>query len=528
MLEFKTQHFYKNTVYCLDCLGLTIIIQKKPMTNSALDRIQAYPDVDKFINHLRALPVRIFQTGKDIYLNRTPGRMDLMGGNDDYSGGLVFESTIKEATIAAIQPREDRKIILYNPGIRGLGWDERIEFSLENLIERDQIKSLENVRLWINSVETRAWCAYIVGDLYFLLKKFPEKINHGFTLYLESEIPLGKGVSSSAALEVAPMKAMAGMYGIQVEGIELASWTQWVEIALTQSACGIMDQLTVVMGDREAFVPMLCQPCNPYPLVRLPNNLKVWGIDSGVRHAISGIEYESARAATFMGYRYLCELEHLQPELNETGALPRFVDPIWNGYLANLTPALFREKYEDHIPSSVSGVSFNKKFHTHLDPFTPVRSDITYPVRAATRYAVEENWRVNLFYNLISCSSSQVGKRTGTSLGELMYQSHMGYTECGLGSSATDQIVAYVRQHYDQGLLGAKITGGGAGGTVAVLGWNTDEAEQAFLSVIAKYREVSGIEPYIFQGTSAGADVFGIMVIPQLADIRTYHLILTN
>ena len=57
------------------------------------------------------------------------------------------------------------------------------------------------------------------------------------------------------------MKAMAELYGIQVEGIKLASWTQWVEIALTQSAAGIMDQLAVVMGDKDHFIPMLCQPC---------------------------------------------------------------------------------------------------------------------------------------------------------------------------------------------------------------------------------------------------------------------------
>jgi L-arabinokinase len=81
------------------------------------------------------------------------------------------------------------------------------------------------------------------------------------------------------------------------------------------------------MGDEGYFVPMLCQPCQPRTLVKLPERLRLWGIDSGVRHSVAGIEYESARAATFMGYRFLCDWENLQPQLDEGGALPRWVDP---------------------------------------------------------------------------------------------------------------------------------------------------------------------------------------------------------
>jgi L-arabinokinase len=63
------------------------------------------------------------------------------------------------------------------------------------------------------------------------------------------------------------------------------------------------------------------------------------------------------------------------------------------------------------------------------------------------------------------------------------------------------------------GLLGAKITGGGAGGTVAVLGWNTPAAEQAFSCIVEKYQVASGIAPYIFRGSSPGADAFGVMEV---------------
>jgi galactokinase len=478
----------------------------------ALKRLTGqYPDLIKFEQSIQKLVGEgYFQKGIKIFINRTPGRLDLMGGNDDYTGGLVFETTIREATLVAIQPRTDQIVGFYNPAVKTLGWSERIEFSLADLAYNGSVKPLEVVRTWINEDPARAWCAYILGDLYFLIKQFPTTVRHGFSLYLESDVPLGKGVSSSAALEVAPMKAMAEMYGIHVEGVELASWAQWVEIALTHSAAGIMDQLTVVMGDEDHFVPMLCQPCQPRPLVKLPENMRIWGIDSGIRHSVAGIEYESARAAAFMGYRYVCDWENLEPKLDESGILPRWVESKWNGYLANLSPSQFRLHYENRIPEYISGEDFNKVYPTHLDPFTPVRPEVVYPVRAATRYAVEENWRVHSFFSLISKPTAMIEEITTYLLGELMYQSHMGYTECGLGSEATDKIVELVRAEPANVLLGAKITGGGAGGTVAVLGMNTSTAERAFQRVVEQYNAWSGMEPFVFEGSSAGCDKFGV------------------
>jgi galactokinase len=481
--------------------------------NEAFKRLAGqYPDLAKFEQGVQNL-VRegYFLKGADILINRTPGRLDLMGGNDDYTGGLVFETTIREATLVAVQPRPDQTVRFYNPAVKSLGWSERVEFSLADLMDHGGVKPLEAMRAWINEDPARAWCAYVLGDLYFLIKRYPGKIKHGFSLYLESDVPLGKGVSSSAALEVAPMKAMVEMYGIQAEGMELASWTQWVEIALTQSACGIMDQLAVVVGDEGYFVPMLCQPCQPQPLVKLPENLRLWGIDSGVRHSVAGIEYESARAATFIGYRFLCDWESLEPTLDESGALPRWVEPRWNGYLANISPSQFRMHYENRLPETISGEDFARIYPIHLDPFTPVRPEEIYPVRAATRYAVEENWRVHNFFSLLSKPATMIDGNTGSLLGELMYLSHLGYSECGLGSEATDKLVELVREEKANDLLGAKITGGGAGGTVAILGWNRPNTEKAFKRVLDKYASWSKTDPYVFSGSSAGSNKFGVL-----------------
>lgn len=477
------------------------------------ERLKRYPDLAQFDrlieNHLLS---RFFDPAGQLFINRTPGRLDLMGGNDDYTGGLVFEKTIREATFAAIQPRRDRQVRFSNPAVRALGWNDLVVFSLDDLLNNKGLKDIPQMREWVNSDAGRSWCAYIIGDLYLLMQRFPQKITHGFDLLIASDVPLGKGVSSSAALEVAPMKVMAAMYGIPCGGIELAAWTQWVEIALTQSACGIMDQVAVILGDEDIFVPMICQPSRVLPSVKMPSNLLVWGVDSGVKHAVSGIEYEAARAATFMGYRHLCSFENLQPVLDESGALPRWVEPYWNGYLANLSPSLFRERYEQKLPKQETGADFMRLFTTHLDPFTPVRPEVTYPVRDAVRYAVEENARVRAFYAILVNAADEINEISGRALGELMYLAHHGYTECGLGSQETDLLVSLVRAEETSGLLGAKITGGGAGGTVAILAWNTLAAHEAFQRVVERYQKQTGINPYIFEGSSTGCDAFGVLI----------------
>lgn len=469
------------------------------------------PDTNHFVAQVKELAGTLFTPGHPIFVNRSPGRLDLMGGNDDYTGGLVFETTIAEATFFAAQPRADAHFVLHNPSVRSMGWKETIEFDLSDFAIEAEVVSLEAARAWINRDPLQSWFTYIVGSLYFLKMKYPNKVNYGLNMFLDSQIPLGKGVSSSAALEVSAMKACAAAYGLTASGVDLATWTQWVENAIAQSASGVMDQFAVIMGDTNAFTPMLCQPCIPYPLVKLPEGLKIWGIDSGVRHSVAGIEYEAARAATFMGYQLICEWEKLPVTRETVGVLERYTDPRWQGYLARLSPSLFRSNYEDRLPAKMKGADFSKDHPEHFDPYTPVRPEVEYPVRAATRYAVEENFRVHCFFELLRSCTSPVADDTLNLLGELMYGAHAGYSDCGLGSAETDLLVNLVRAEQGNDLFGAKITGGGAGGTVAILGRSSASAEAAFARIVANYKAKTGIDPYIFDGTSQGADAFGVL-----------------
>jgi L-arabinokinase len=99
-------------------------------------------------------------------------------------------------------------------------------------------------------------------------------------------------------------------------------------------------------------------------------------------------------------------------------------------------------------------------------------------------------------------------ERTLALLGELMYQSHASYSACGLGSDGTDRLVEFVREVGPAaGLFGAKITGGGSGGTVAVLGARS--ARNSLERVAGQYASQTGYQPYIFEGSSPGSAAFG-------------------
>jgi L-arabinokinase len=88
-----------------------------------------------------------------------------------------------------------------------------------------------------------------------------------------------------------------------------------------------------------------------------------------------------------------------------------------------------------------------------------------------------------------------------------MFQSHESYSRCGLGSSGTDKLVALVRDSLGEGLYGAKITGGGSGGTVAVLGRRGVDA--TIREIAERYQEKTAYQPTIISGSSPGASVFG-------------------
>jgi L-arabinokinase len=315
-------------------------------------------------------------------------------------------------------------------------------------------------------------------------------------------VPEGKGVSSSAAVEVATMRAAAALLGVEINGEELARLCQIAENRVVGAPCGIMDQMTAAVGREHELLALRCQPAIVEGFAKIPARIAFWGIDSGIRHAVSGSDYTSVRCGAFMGYRILADAVGLKakPASDATGCV-EIDDAKWGGYLANVSPVELSEPIGSILPESMTGDEFLKRYGGTTDHVTRVDPLRTYAVRAPALLPIQGNVGVARFRELIE---GPIAERHLVEMGELMAASHESYSACGLGSEGTDLLVQLVHQAGpESGLYGAKITGGGSGGTVAILG--RCDAEAAVDAVAAKYRGITGRETYVFRGSSPGA-----------------------
>ena len=189
------------------------------------------------------------------------------------------------------------------------------------------------------------------------------------------------------------------------------------------------------------------------------------------------------------------------------GTSVKIDDPRWRGYLANLTPAEFADVGAG-LPEQVSGKEFLQRYDGITDTVTTVLPERRYPVRQATAHPVHEEARVERFAELLGTLANQ--PQAAIELGCLMNESHQSYSACGLGSDGTDRLVELVAAlGPERGLLGAKITGGGSGGTVAVFG--TNNAEALVRDVAARYEKETGRAARVFTGSGPGAAETGVL-----------------
>jgi L-arabinokinase len=222
---------------------------------------------------------------------------------------------------------------------------------------------------------------------------------------------------------------------------------------------------------------------------------------------VSGADYGSVRAGAFMGYRIIADLAGLKVTETKPGATVRIDDSRWGGYLSNVTPSEFEQVYAMNLPERIGGAGFLERYQGTTDPLTRIDPQGNYAVRVPTAHAIYEHHRVRVFAELLVGNPSEGNLEL---LGELMYQSHASYSACGLGSAATDRLVELVREAgRAKELYGAKITGGGSGGTVAVLGGRN--AGKAIENLAKRYAEDTGHQPYIFAGSSPGSTAFGYL-----------------
>ena len=473
-------------------------------------------DVSEFLGMLSGLRDHaspelrgFFDPQRELTITRAPGRLDVMGGIADYSGSLVLELPIAEATLVALQKQDTRQLSIVSL-LESEGRVLSFEMPLADFERDGEPVEYDEARSYFKRDRTRQWAAYVAGVFLVLMRQVGVRFDHGARILISSRVPEGKGVSSSAALEVATMSAVGAAFRVPIDPRAIALLCQQVENLVVGAPCGVMDQMTSACGDEDQLLALLCQPAELLGTIELPEVLAVWGVDSGMRHSVGSGDYGSVRAGAFMGYRIVAELAGLSVE--QDGNRVVIKDPRWSGYLANVSAWEFAEQFVAKLPETMLGEEFLSRYGGTVDRVTTVAPARTYPVRAATAHAVYESSRVQQFAELLRRQHERPDDEEKITMGKLMYESHASYSACGLGSTGTDLLVELVRSAgVERGLFGAKITGGGSGGTVAVLALRN--AEKAVHDVAASYATLTGHQPYIFSGSSPGSAAFGHLVV---------------
>lgn len=438
--------------------------------------------------------------GHQTVIAAAPGRLDVMGGIADYSGATVLEATIGDLAIVALQHRADDllRVRTIGPAVAHLPARD-LSLRLADLYgghpESGGLIPYEAVQA-LFTPESR-WAAYVLGVFYVLLaEREIDRFPAGADLLVHSAVPLGAGVASSAAIEVAAMRAVCAAYDLALDPMRLASLCQVVENRVVGAPCGIMDQVTCTLGEPDQLLALECQPHTVLGFHAPPPGYAFIGLDSGVKHAVGGVRYPRVRCAAFMGKRVIQEALRADTQ-----------DPGRTAHLADVTPTEFSDRFRALLPVRMEGRAFVERWGHTEDTATTIVPDEVYPVRGATEHPIYENARVRRFAALLQDGSI----KSMTAAGRLMYGSHRSYSRnCGLGSRETDLLVSLVRAHGPaRGLFGAKITGGGSGGTVAVLratgGALGEAAGSALEEVRHHYEREVGRAPRLIAGSSPGA-----------------------
>ncbi len=428
-----------------------------------------------------------------------PGRLDVMGGIADYSGSLLLQMPIWETTKVQLTITGSNTISISTDA------EERDpQFS----IDFNEIRNLpyEAARALIKSRPGGKWAIYVLGCL-LLLEREKGLVVNGAEITVSSEVPTGKGVSSSAAVEVATMHAIQKAFGILLDPLELSLLAQRVENFIVGAPCGLMDQLSVNLGRKDHLLPIVCQPHQLMDPITIPTSVAFFGIDSGVRHAVSGASYSEVRAAAFMAYTILAIHLGVDGAVLERARISGlWQDLPYQGFLGNIPLDEFSDRYAALIPEHISGKEFIKKYGITIDTVTVVQPDVGYRPLAAAFHPVAENNRVHRFRDLIIQLGDQENKLSiMQEMGSLMLGSHEGYSSVGLGEPVTQLIVDKVMGYGPaKGVYGARISGGGSGGTVVVLA-DTEKGHQTVKDIHQYMQKKTGMELYLFSGSSDGA-----------------------
>ncbi|MEK7477299.1 MAG: galactokinase [Candidatus Coatesbacteria bacterium] len=222
---------------------------------------------------LRQAFVRTFgDQNRKIALTRSPGRINVIGEHVDYNEGFVLPAAVNRAVWVAAQRRLDSKVVVFSATV-----DEKIEFDLKTMRNEKDHGWANYPKAVLHTLQNRGW-----------------KLE-GLNLYIESDVPMGGGMSSSAALECAVAWGAMSLFPYTLDKLSVVKICQRAENAFVGVNCGIMDQYASVFGKQGHALFLDCRTlqCQPVPLPLATHRLLV--IDSMVKRKLVSGEYNKRR-----------------------------------------------------------------------------------------------------------------------------------------------------------------------------------------------------------------------------------------
>ena len=353
------------------------------------------------------------------YLFRSPGRVNLIGEHTDYNMGFVLPAAIDKVIYLAVTPRSDNSCKMF-----AYDMNEFYECSI------DDIKRSE-----------KEWANYLLG-VADQLKKGGYQFS-GFNCVFGGNIPIGAGLSSSAALEAGLAFALNHIFNLEIDSLSLVKMSQKAENEFVGVKCGIMDQYVNIFGKSGHVLRIDCRSLQKDYFPFDYNNISIVLFDTNVSHSLASSEYNQRRKECNDGIKII-KTDHPQIE-----SLRDVSQELLNEYKSRLNPVIYKR----------------------------------------CKYVIEENDRLMKACDALSVHELKV-------FGALMYQTHEGLSkDYEVSCKELDFLVEILKE--SPYIYGSRMMGGGFGGCTINLIEN-DAIDSISAEVKEKYKKAFGIEANIY------------------------------
>jgi galactokinase len=352
---------------------------------------------------------------------RSPGRVNLIGEHTDYNNGFVLPAAIDKAIYMVVRPRSDQRVKLFSFDL-----DQAFTGSIAELVSSGL-----------------HWPDYILGVVQ-QVKAMGHTVG-GFDLVFGGDIPLGAGMSSSAALECATAFSLNEVFGLGLDPLTMVKLSQKAENVFVGVQCGIMDQFASMFGRKDHVIRLDCQSLEYSYFPFKTDGIRIVLLDTHVKHSLASSEYNTRRQQCEAGVS-LVRQHH--PEVKslrdvDAGMLTAFVKPV---------------------------------------------DELIY---RRCSYVIEENER-------LLAATQDLERGDIAAFGRRLYGSHEGLSKkYEVSCPELDFLVEQVRDR--EGVIGARMMGGGFGGCTINL-VREEAIDELITWLTPLYREAMGKELKAYMG----------------------------